>query len=125
MERLDPSQFSIDERQRIARNAHRSLGNEVSLIAWAGGALVAIVIFMFFMPAVISVAESMTTRPIVVWVLSSFGVSCAFAALYSVFVGPSLRQARELDGALKHAQQDLTKQEVDGKIKAMNTKPGN
>ncbi|MEM8593041.1 MAG: hypothetical protein AAGF13_10995 [Pseudomonadota bacterium] len=121
---VDLTDYSLEARERIARTARRSPSSEASVICSAGGAAIAVALFVFSFPGVFWLSSVTGLSEIAAWVAMSFGIAAAIA-LANFFVSkPKIEQAKALTGAFSRAHERQRRAETEARIKAMSAESG-
>lgn len=118
--RKDLSEYSFEEKEKIAKRAKRKIHSECTLILTAGFATLMVTLFFFGNFTFLPVAIATGIRPTVVWVLMSAGISAAWALLHYLWAGPRISAARALDAAFAHQYQAARRKEREEKFRNIN-----
>jgi len=113
------AQLSLEERKKIAKMANRSVASGVAAILCAGGCFIALLLFWFAMPWLITLSTYIQLSYLVTWLAVAFGISALVALIYARWIGIKVAQAKELDASISYAQQQKRREEVNAKLTTM------
>ena len=115
------SDYTGEERRRIARLAKRSARSEVRLIMTAGFSLLMVILFFLGNWTFLPLAIATGIRPTVIWVAMSFGIAATWAYFHKRAVTPRIQWARTLDAAFLHDYQVQVQRENRKRSKLNNS----
>ena len=100
------SDYSPEEKARIARAAKRNIHSECTLIATAGTGLIAIVLSFFGKYTFLPVAVIVNIPPTATWIGLSLAIAAILTKLHYRRSRPIIAWARDLDAAFLYHYQD-------------------
>lgn len=113
------SNYSAEDKRRIAKTAKRNIHSECTLILTAGFAVLMIAIFFFADFTFLPISKAMGLRPTLVWVALSFGIAACWAWFHLKRFQPRISKARDLNAAFLHQYQEELRRQKEAKYQNM------
>lgn len=109
------SNYSAEDKKRIAKTAKRNIYSECTLILTAGFTVLMFAMLYVRSITFLPISEAIGLRPTVVWVVLSFGIAACWARCHLIWFQPKISKARDLDAAFLYQYQDELRRQNEAK----------